>query len=178
MVEESKVEGDNNTNEEANNKDFAANSIIMRNIYWSSGLSIIPLPLFDLVAITGIQVKMIRELSKLYDVPFSSGLVKTAVAALAAGYGSVGVSKLVLKSFVGSFLKRIPGGNIISGLTLSVTAGAFTYAVGKVFEMHFISGGSLLSFNPGKMREHFDELCKKGKEVVSNSAGASASQAV
>ncbi len=148
-------------------KTFKGNHIIMRNIYWASGMGLVPVPFFDLVAVTGFQVKMVRDLTNLYDIPFSKNVVKSIVGSLIGGAGSLGLSNMFVGSFIGSFLRGIPGGNIVTGISLPIMAGATTYAVGKVFLMHFESGGTLLNFNPEKMREHFATLYEKGKETVS-----------
>ncbi len=170
------VANDNDSNSESVFEDnkFKANQIIMRNIYWSSGMGLIPVPLFDLVAVTGFQVKMIRELTNLYDIPFSKSIVKSMIGSLVGGASSLGLSKMMVGSFIGSFLRGIPGGNIINGISLPIMAGATTYAVGKVFLMHFESGGTLLNFNPDKMKEHFATLYQKGKATVSSKKGEQA----
>jgi len=38
--------------------------------------------------------------------------------------------------------------------------------VGKVFVQHFESGGTFLSFDPEKVRSHFEEELKMGKAVA------------
>lgn len=144
-----------------------AGKIIRRNIYWSLGAGIVPIPLFDLMAITGVQIKMIHSLSKLYNVPFSNDLVKSIVASLIGGMGSMSLAK----SVGSSLMKIIPiGGRInqlVCGLTLPLMAGAVTYAIGKIFVMHYETGGTMLNFNPAKMNEHFAEQFKKGQKVAS-----------
>ena len=57
-------------------------------------------------------------------------------------------------------------GSVIGGATVSVLSGALTYAVGRVFIQHFEQGGTLLNFDPKKMREHFKRELKDGKEVA------------
>ncbi len=168
MANETENETVENDESAFEDKKFRANQIIVRNIYWSSGMGLVPIPLFDLVAVTGFQVKMIRDLANLYDTPFSKNLVKSLISALIGGVGSLSLSKMFVGSFIGSFLRGIPGGNIINGISLPIMAGATTYAVGKVFLMHFESGGTLLNFNPEKMKEHFAKLYEKGKETVSS----------
>jgi hypothetical protein len=45
-------------------------------------------------------------------------------------------------------------------------AGASTYAVGRVFIQHFECGGTILSFDPEKVRAHFEKEFEEGKKVV------------
>ena len=61
----------------------------------------------------------------------------------------------------------IPGlGSIIGGITVSVFAGASTYALGEVFKKHFSSGGTILDFDPERLRKLYKEQFEKGKKVV------------
>lgn len=146
-------------------RDGDANRIVRHNIFWAAGLGSVPIPLFDLVAITGIQLKMINELSNLYDVPFSKNIAKSIIASLLAGAGSVGFAR----NLVCSLLKIIPGiGSILASFSMPLTAAAFTFAVGKIFIMHFESGGTLLDLNPSKVKKSFSNLYEKGKDVATS----------
>ena len=141
-----------------------ANKIIRRNMYYSMGAGVVPIPVFDLAAITGIQMKMLYQLSGVYEVPFPRNLVKSTLASLIGGIGVLPLAGVV----AGSVIKVLPViGNIASVITLPVTAGAITYATGKVFVMHFESGGTFLTFNAKKMKEYFSELYEEGKEEAS-----------
>jgi hypothetical protein len=53
-----------------------------------------------------------------------------------------------------------------SGLTLTVFAGAVTYAIGKVFEQHFESGGTFLDFKAEQYKTYFAQMYQEGKDVV------------
>jgi len=110
---------------------------------------LIPVPLLDLAAMTGVQVQMLRKLSKLYEVPFSENRGKAIVAGLA---GSV----IPASSGIGaaSMIKGVPllGVMVGSVVTPALAVGA-TYAIGMAFLQHFISGGTLLDFNPPDYHE-------------------------
>ncbi len=129
-----------------------ARSIIHRNILWALGSGLVPLPVFDLVAITGIQLKMLREMSNVYGLEFSEGIAKKAVASLVAGLGGVGLGTLIAPSLV----KFVPFlGTALGIVSVSLVSAAFTRATGSVYMMHFESGGNVLNFDPLAMREHF-----------------------
>ncbi|NJL59719.1 MAG: hypothetical protein HC887_08825 [Desulfobacteraceae bacterium] len=49
---------------------------------------------------------------------------------------------------------------------MPASAGAMTYAVGRVFLQHFESGGTFLNFNPEEVKEHYARLFEEGKKVV------------
>lgn len=142
-----------------------ANKIVRSNIYWVAGLGVVPMPIFDLVAISGVQIKMVREISNLYGVPFSTNVVKSLIAAFIASTGSTGIAR----NIVCSILKMVPGiGNVLAIASMPLTCGAFTYAVGKIFIMHFESGGTLLNMNTTRYGETLSNLYKKGKDVATS----------
>ena len=137
-----------------------ARSIIQRNMVWALGLGAVPFPIVDLLGITGVQLKMLKELSSLYEVKFSESIASKILGSLVAGFGSVSLGA----ALAGSAVKLIPGiGTLLGIAAVPVTASALTYATGRVFLMHFESGGTLLDFDPGAMREHFREEVEQGK---------------
>ena len=142
-------------------------TIIRHNLYWAMGASIVPIPLFDMAAITGIQLKMLNEFSKLYDIPFSKNAGKSIIASLIGSIGPVGMAQ----GGVGILVKFVPGiGQYVSYATLPVVAGAFTYAVGKVFVQHFEAGGTFLDFDPVAVKKYFAEQFQQGKKEAAKSA--------
>src|SRR5262245_58257183 len=50
-------------------KDMLADKIITENALWAAGGGLIPIPMLDMVAIFAVEVKMLRELAALYEVP-------------------------------------------------------------------------------------------------------------
>ena len=135
---------------------------IRNHIIGSLGVGLIPVPVVDLVALTGIQINMLRNLAKAYKIPFSQDRVKSIIASLIGGGIPV--------SFTGalaSAMKAIPViGQTTGVLAMPILAGATTYAVGKVFIQHFASGGTFLNFDPDKVREYYFEMFKEGQDVA------------
>lgn len=139
-----------------------ARNIIKENVIFSMGAGLIPIFVLDIVAITTIQMEMIRQLCRFYAVDYEEKKGKGLVTALTGttfgrlmGYG------------IGSALKAIPGiGTLLGGVTLSVTAGATTFAVGQVFARHFEYGGSIYDLDPEKFKEFYQEQLEYGKEMV------------
>jgi len=142
-----------------------ATGIVRSNIYWAMGAGVLPLPVVDLVAITGVQLKMLRQLSALYDVPFREGVAKKAITSLVVGLGGVGIG-----GFIGaSLVKLLPVvGSTFGAVSTPVISGMLTNAVGQTFVMHFEAGGTLLDFKPKVMREYFRREYTKSKDVVSD----------
>ncbi len=140
-----------------------AEAIIQRNVLWSLGAGLLPLPLLDMLLVSGVQLKMLKELSDLYEVKFSESLVKTTLTSLLSSVGGVAIGA----ALGASITKLVPVVGTALGVAASpILVGSFTYAAGRVFLMHFESGGTFLDFDPHAMRKHFKEEFEKAKEKV------------
>ena len=143
-------------------QEVAANGIVKNHIIASIALGLVPVPLFDLAALTATQMSMLRNLSEHYGVSFEESGSKALLASLVGGslpvLGAVGFS---------SFIKLIPGiGTLGGSASLSIVAGAVTYAIGQTFIMHFEKGGTFEDFDPKLAREFFQREVDNGKEFV------------
>jgi uncharacterized protein (DUF697 family) len=148
----------------APSKEAEGSAIIRQNVLWAAGGGILPFPLVDVVAVTVVEIKMLRELSALYDVPFKEDQVKSVLVSLLVGLGAPALGTALTVSLI----KSIPLAGFASAfLAVPGLAAAFTYAVGKVFHQHFASGGTFLDFDPKKVREHFARQFEEGKLAVS-----------
>jgi len=133
-----------------------ASEIIKEHVLWSAGLALIPVPLVDLVAITIIQLRMLKKLCDHYEVKFSKHRGKALIASLVGGFHTA----LLAASFLGT----VPVlGLVVAIAPTVVAAGAITFAVGKVFVQHFETGGTLLDFDPSKVRKLFAEKYREGQ---------------
>lgn len=150
--------------------------VIRHNVLWSMGAGIIPVAFVDTAAIMAVQVKLLKELADVYDVPFRANAGKTAVAALLGGLTASGVSNGLLATGVfHGLIRSVPVvGPLIGWATLPGFAAAVTYAVGRVFDQHFASGGTFLSFDPKKVegyfRQKFEEAKKRGPAAAAKEA--------
>jgi uncharacterized protein (DUF697 family) len=141
----------------------SADAILRRNVLWACGAGVLPLPLFDMLAVTAIQIKLIKQLSDLYGLTFREDLAKKLIASLLTGVVGVGVGI----GLAASLSKLIPViGTAVGVVTLPVIAGAATHATGKVFIMHFEAGGTLLDFDVPAMRAHFKAEFDGAKDLV------------
>ncbi|MDC0747084.1 YcjF family protein [Polyangium mundeleinium] len=140
-----------------------AEAIIRRNVLWSLGAGVVPIPFVDALAVSGVQIKMLAELSDLYGVPFKDDAAKKVIGSLLSSLGGVTVGAAIGSSFA----KLLPGvGTALGIVTVPLVAGAFTHATGKVFLMHFESGGTILDFDPHAMRAYFKQEFERAKETV------------
>lgn len=136
----------------------SADAIIQNHVMLSMGAGLIPFVGVDIFAISALQLDMINQLCRLYRVDYSETQTKAIVTALTSS---------TLARVGGSLVKMIPGvGSLLGGVTVSVFAGASTYAIGEVFKKHFESGGTILDFDPQRVRKLYKEKFEKGKKVA------------
>lgn len=146
-----------------------ADNCIKNHVIAAMGIGLIPSALVDVLAITGIEVKMIRDLARLYRFPVPHQLV--AYKVLISLIGSIG--PVYFSTRMHSALKGVPlvGHAVYVGL-LSVTGGAAVYAVGKIFQKHYESGGTFLSRDNSLIREYFQQKYREGKVRAREYVGA------
>ena len=136
-----------------------AEDIIGSHVMWSMGAGLMPVPLFDIAAVTAVQIDMLKQLADHYDADFSNSSGKTFVSALTGS---------TLARIGASAIKAVPGiGTVIGGLSMSVMSGATTYAIGQVAANHFASHGRLGDVDDDTRREYEDAF-QRGKRVASD----------
>lgn len=138
--------------------------IIRRHAIYAAVGGLIPIPLAEVVASGTIQLRMIAQLSDLYDLPFSEQAVKAAIGSL--------VGSVLPMTGVGyaafSLVRSVPVVGPVLGLaTMPVFAAALTWAVGRVFAWHFASGGTIEDFDAAARREQFKREFEEGKRRAS-----------
>lgn len=150
-----------------------ANATIKRFSLWAAGFGLIPLPIVDIAAITGTQVKLVHDLTKIYGREFSEERVRAGIGALVGAILPVAVGAGTI-----SALKAVPVlGQIAGVLLVPALAAASTIAVGRVFVQHFEAGGTLLDFDPEKMKAYFQqefEAAKSGSNAPASKPAPSA----
>jgi uncharacterized protein (DUF697 family) len=144
-------------------KEKRTSAVIKNYMWWSVGAGLIPFPFVDLMAVSGVQLKMLAEISKVYGVEFQEGRGKMLVASL---IGYVVPSVLSFGS-AATLLKAIPVvGHLVGAPSMGIFCGASTYAVGKVFMQHFEAGGTFLTFNAANVKEHFKKEFEEGGKLL------------
>lgn len=145
-----------------NDKTEEAQGIVQTSMYCAMAAGIVPIPMFDFIAVTGIQLDMLRRLSNLYNVEFMQNKGKNVLGALTGGGFSASLSPLFA-----STIKVIPlVGSTLGAVSMPVIAGATTYAIGKVFIQHFESGGTFLTFDPKAVKDFYAEQLKEGNSIA------------
>ncbi len=138
-----------------------AQAIVHRHAYWTMGAGVIPLPLFDLLAVVGVQLKMLAQLSAHYDKPFREEVARKVLVSLVSGSGGVFLG-LGLGPSLAKFIPVL--GQTLAAVSVSTLTAVLTHAVGSVFILHFESGGALLDFEPEDMRAHFKREFVRAKK--------------
>lgn len=142
--------------------------IAKNHILASMGLGLIPVPLVDMVALTGVQLNMIRKISADYNIPFKQERGKSIISALIGGLFSLEVGITLA-----SAIKCIPViGQTVGAVTMPIISGASTYAIYKVFVQHFEAGGTILDLDPAKVKSFFSEQFTQGKKAAAHMKAA------
>lgn len=140
-------------------RDKEVDSVIRNHLVWSMGAGFIPVPVADFFAVSAIQLDMVRQLCRVYDIEFK----ETEGKAIISSITSSGLARLAARTVV----KFIPGaGSFIGGMAVSVMSGASTYALGQAFRRHFETGGTFLDFDLSRLKKIYDDMFEKGKEVA------------
>jgi len=138
-----------------------AKEIVKNHALITAGLGLIPVPLLDLAAVSAAQLRMLHQLSKVYGQPFKKERVRALVSALLGG----SVPYALSGSSIASMAKAVPFvGSFLGAAAMPALSGAATLALGRVFTNHFEAGGTLLDFNPEKMRAYFQEQFEAAKK--------------
>lgn len=138
-------------------------SAINYSMLLAGGVGIVPIPIVDFVGVTAIQLALVKQLSSLYGVEYTSSATKRTISALIGGaipaFGS---------STLASWLKFIPGvGSVLGGSAMMLLSGASTYAVGHVFAQHFEKGGTILDIEAREVKTQFSQHYEVGKSKFS-----------
>ncbi len=142
-----------------NERSKHADTIIQNHVIWSMGAGLVPILMADILAVSALQIDMIRQLCRVYEVDFSETQGKAIVTSL--------TSSTLARASARSLVKLIPGiGSVIGGVAVSAFAGASTYALGEVFKRHFESGGTILDFDMGRLKKLYKEKFEKGKKIA------------
>ena len=118
--------------------------------------ALVPIPLVDAGLVFAVQLKLIHRLAGIYGVAFETERARSILTSLVGGG---------LSAMSGATVARaIPAVGWIAGIaTTGAVGGASTWAVGQLFTQHFASGGTLLTFDPEKVRAHYVRLVEAGR---------------
>jgi uncharacterized protein (DUF697 family) len=140
-----------------------ADEIIYNHLWFSAIPGFIPVPLLDIVAISAVQLDLVKQLCHFYKEDYDEQRGKAIVMALT---GSA-MSRITGYS-ARAVLKTVPIiGWVLGGAAMSLFAASSTYAIGQVFKEHLDTGGTLHNLNPEAFRQFYMQQLEKGKDMVS-----------
>jgi uncharacterized protein (DUF697 family) len=115
-----------------------AQKIVARHRNYAAVGGLCPLPVVNIAGLTAINIRMVKQLSELYQVPFQKDRTRSFIVGLIGGAVPTGVGLATSSTLVWI----VPGG-LLWGLGASaITAGALTRGIGLVFIESFESGGA------------------------------------
>lgn len=146
--------------EQDSKKKTEAEEIVRNHILWSMGAGAVPLPIIDVMAVTYVQLDMLKQLSRIYEINYEESSGKNWVSAVAGSS---------LARLGASFVKGIPGiGSWLGGVSMVILSGASTYALGQVFINHFENGGNLFNFDLEWAKKFYEQNFEKGKTYATD----------
>lgn len=142
---------------------YEAEAIVRKHVLLAAGAGLIPVPLADVAAITGIQLRMLRELTTHYGISIAQHRPESIIYSLLAGFASREIAAI---GFSG-ILKTIPViGSMIGAASMPIASAALTYAVGTSFNEHFAAGGNFDTLSIPKMRASLGRKIETGRIVA------------
>jgi uncharacterized protein (DUF697 family) len=115
-----------------------------------------------MAAITGVQVKMIFELCKKYEVDFEHKAAVAIASGVAGGAAVQTLGGVVAKQMV----RFAPGvGQVFMFAVEPAISYVTTQAIGAAFISHFESDGRMHDFNPEKIKQYIAAQIEKRKQM-------------
>lgn len=143
-------------------RDQEADRIVKNYVLAGSAMGLVPLPLFDLIALSGTQHHMLQQLCEHYGVDASHQRTRAVLIAVLSGSAPT----LALIS-AGSAFKFFPGvGTLAGSAGLTVLGGAVTHALGQSFIRHFSQGGTLSDINTETVGTYFRRAFQQDKQSL------------
>lgn len=135
---------------------LARSSALVKNYtLGAASLALLPFPLVDQVALLAIEVKMVHDLCRLYDVSFKSNIARALIGSLLSGLtgGLIGQG-------LSALARAVPILGTLSAGSFAVSSASVTYALGTVFIKHFEAGGTLLNLDLAWFTKMFQQALK------------------
>jgi len=116
-----------------------AGKIVERHRTYAAVGGLVPLPVANIASVTAVNLRMVQQLSALYQVPFQRDRARAAIVSLVGGAAPSGFG-LATSS---ALMWIIPGGLFVGLGVSALSAGALTRAIGQVFAESFENGAQL-----------------------------------
>lgn len=125
----------------ADKQSAQADAIIRHFMMMTAGAGALPVVLADILAVSAIQLEMIRQLCRVYGIPYERARARAVVMAL--------VTNTLVHRGARSLTKKVPVfGWLIGGASMALLSAGATMALGKLFKAHLESGGQWPEIQP------------------------------
>jgi len=113
-----------------------AHKIVARHKNYAALGGLVPLPVVNIAGVTAVNLRMVKRLSELYQVPFQRDRMRAMIVGLIGGAAPTAAGAATTSTL----MWIVPGG-LLWGMGVSaITAGAITRGIGLVFIDSFESG--------------------------------------
>ena len=144
--------------------------IIKKHSFLAAGFGIIPVPVFNLLSVSVIQVNMVQAITRLYNVEEKKSSIKNIIAAATGGLGATGFAGISAGG-----LSSVP---VIGGSLLAFSAPALngfsTYAIGYMFARYYESPDGFAKTNARALTEWLKEGFREGREKLGEAVSGKA----
>jgi uncharacterized protein (DUF697 family) len=107
----------------------AAHRIVSRYKNFAALGGLVPLPVANIASVTAVNLRMVKQLSDLYQVPFQRDRTRALLVGMIGGAVPTGVGTATSATM----MLVMPGGLFLGMGAAALTAGALTRAIGLVF---------------------------------------------
>jgi uncharacterized protein (DUF697 family) len=126
----------NSANPLAMKRRALAKKIVDRHRNYAALGGLVPLPVANIASVTAINLRMVQQLSKLYEEPFQRDRTRALIVGLVGGTVPTGVGVATSTTL----MWIVPGGLLLGLGAAAVTAAALTRGIGLVFIESFENG--------------------------------------
>jgi uncharacterized protein (DUF697 family) len=113
-----------------------ARKIVERHRTYAAVGGLLPLPIANVAGVTAINLRMVQQLSELYQVPFQRDRARAMIVSLIGGAAPAGFGIATSSTL----MWIVPGGMLVGLGVSAITARALTRAIGQVFVEGFENG--------------------------------------
>jgi len=117
-----------------------ARKVVTRHQAYAALSGLTPLPILSVAGVTAMILRMVKQLSALYGVPFERDRTRTIVLGLIGGAAPTGLGLTTASTLAFA----MPGPALAGLAVAAVSAGALTRGIGLVFVEHFEAGAANL----------------------------------
>jgi uncharacterized protein (DUF697 family) len=116
-----------------------ARKIVERHRTFAALGGLVPLPVVNIASVTAINLRMVKQLSDLYQVPFQRDRTRSMIIGLMGGAVPTGLGAATASTL--TFI--MPGGAFVGLGVSAITAAALTRGIGLVFVESFENGANM-----------------------------------